>query len=614
MTTDLSELKTFTEHFNKVVTTEYPEIVRKNRENRAFEIDLDSSRAGGQVGGVGINPSEAYIPVRTIAANIARKLPDAVRYITVPARLMVFTPTNGLTTSTANDREILEKEFTRVMRYPGWQIPIIQWWDGAELHGTSEIGVFYDPDKPGHVRLEHCPGDRLYYNRRLNNIQSAPLVVLEHAVTTVDIDELAAQYGFDEAIVAKHKEVLDRPDTAQKSDAGKVFQCFYKSHTENDIIVYSCWYSKKEGKFLTEPAPFYNGVDKKEEQSAPAEGFEVPETIVEWLPDTESEYPFVTLFSEVIEEDNILAIKGRATHDYPIQDASTILLTSYTNLARQSANEIYSHDSVAPDDLNSAEAKQYDLKKDRGIYDRPLRSHRTPPPDASILSAIQAIRQINSEDTQQITFTALQKQQQKTATEVNAAENINQQLSSAKTTFFSIGLTLAYTKVWRIVQSQAVKDGGIVFFPLPSGENNTSVLLLDYTLSPAGESDYVQRQQRVLNMQQDMQIMQATPAAATFLKDYLSIRYPERAADYNRMIDEQAANSEHLLRNILPILQAAIMDGDGNIKPEYQQYAGVLQNILGNTTPLTSGNASMAPRAADPVALQDAFGQTGGAT
>jgi hypothetical protein len=181
---------------------------------------------------------------------------------------------------------------------------------------------------------------------------------------------------------------------------------------------------------------------------------------------------------------------------------------------------------------------------------------------------------MNAQNTGKANFASMnRKDTRKTAKEMDMAEDETSRISSTQLASFSEFVREVFKFSWVIIQSQALNEQ-IQFLLIPqeqmtdvngqqvsSGQtiyvNDIATISQSYEIRPAGDSDVVERAEKLANMQQDWPVVQNTPLKDVFLLDYLSLRYPSKASDYRRVY-EQGDVGKKLVMSLSTLLQAAI--------------------------------------------------------
>lgn len=577
------DVETFQQYFNSLhgsFTSIIEPAIKDARANRALDIDVEAMRADGRV-----LPHQTIIGQRIIDINISRAITDYVSYLTQSRRLAIFEPVNK---ALQIDTNLLEMEFRRVLTYDGWISDYTKWADCSLCHGWGAVDGCYDPSKPGAYSVEFISAGNLMFDYRVKCIQQAPMVARRFEVTTVDLREFALDYAFDAATT---KELYDKLDEREKGAPSMPEECnyIYKVFFKESGVVQTCWYSKDLQKYLKPPEPFYNGVDRQ--QIKPVVPDPANPTItapqVEWVPEDETEYPFFINMVRLTEDEPIQNSFGFAIRDFYTQEAATSIWSATVNGTVEASNVMW-----APKNPNleaPIAPKQLSMIVEHGaIWDTPMEAFHPPYPPENLPRTLEMLRSQNAEDTNQISFAVNNRRDtRKTATEIEAAQAQDTQMSSVAVTNWATAIGSLLNHAWRVIKSQALR-GKITFCQVAipgqaSGDtkyaNNVELISTEYKILPAGTVDYVERIERINSMQTDWPIVGPTAAGPVFLEEYLRIKYPTIADKLIAPLQQQQANALQMVQAMQPILQAAVTDENGTLRPEFQQYASQLQQF-----------------------------------
>ncbi len=557
------------------------------RKLRRLEIDIDALRQSGV-----LEANETYIPVRIIDTNISQKLPSRMQYLKSANRLAVFEPKISTPNTPPINTAWVESEFWRVMTYTDWEIPYIQCMDGAEFVGYDWFEVLYTPeeDRPGHTSVNHVGRSNLLFDLSVHTVQDSKLVAKRIPLTLVSLTRIAKEFGFNMNDVLQLREKLTSLAASQNYDYDEAESyneytkdcCIYRIFFKEGGVVWTTWYSPDIEHYLTPPKLFYNGVDeKKEELITPPGSFE-PIPQVTWTPVEETEYPFYPLRRTLTEDERIARTMGAVTTDFAIQEAACTIFSAVVNQSQLTSQLMASPAGDAFD--KSGAPKQLSLKVERGqIWDRKMEFFHPPAPDASLSRVVQDLQTLNAVQNNSIAWAVQNREDsRKTATEITASTQQQSQINSAETLMLSIALRGVFTAAWRIVQSQAIRNL-ITFCPLEDGNNDIPLVSQPFNIKAAGDTDFVEKQRTIANMQQDWPLIQNTPVAPLFLADYLRLRYPQAANSYIAAFQQGQANNEAINQQKTALLKEAVTDESGNLTPEFAPYAErVLPLIQGN--------------------------------
>jgi len=564
---------------NKKVRTN----VDTNRKARRANPDVEQMRAQGKIG-----PNHTCVGLRFIDTNMANEMPAHIAYLTQSRRLGVFQPEDArLIRDSTFEKEYVEAEFARVMTYPGWQGPYIQMLDASSLHGFNHLEVTYDESKPGHVAVEYCKTELLLFDR-CHDIQSSRMVMRRYDITVVDLDAFTARFELDPKIIKKLRDsLLDPAESANTSNPTELqrvndnlalYRAFYKDENGK---VWETWYTPHIEEFLIkEPRSFTNGIRKRNIDMTASDASTTmnvkPE--ITFTDEQQSEYPFYAKRFRLTEDDLIQQAEGRAEIDYAKQDASSTILSAYLNGCLDATNTMWSPKDQNPGNPGGEPKTITQELKHGAVWDTPMTPFRAPFPEAQMMQAVAQIQTINQTETSQVNFAVNnRKDSRKTATEVTTATQQSTMLSGVQVLMFSLTMTAVLNAAWRIVQSCAL-EGTITFCPGPDDKNRVDLIEKSYIIKPAGDVDFVQAQERVQKMQQDWPVIQNTALRDRFMKDYIMLRYPEKAEEYTAIL-AQGNILPQLLTSAMQLLIQAVTDENGSVRPEWQQHIPQLRQL-----------------------------------
>jgi hypothetical protein len=191
------------------------------------------------------------------------------------------------------------------------------------------------------------------------------------------------------------------------------------------------------------------------------------------------------------------------------------------------------------------------------------------------MGAIQTILGQNMQETSQVNYAAMnRKDSRKTATEVQAATSEAQSLSASQVALFSIALKKVYSQCWNIYRSRIL--AGLIQPTIPTGFFTDH----EYAVRPAGDTDVIERQEKINKMMQAWPVVQQTGAASLFLKRFVSMLFPEDGQAYVQAIQDDNTKTQ-LLMQLNTILQALIVDPEtGQLTEEAQPHEQQLTQIM----------------------------------
>lgn len=532
-----------------------------NRRLRSNKADVEQMRSAGL-----LQENQTFIGVRLIHQNINQALPPLLSYLKQSPRMATFVP---------GDNAYLDQEFTRVLQYPGWEVPYIELLDGAELNGLGYMMVKHDPTKLGAVVMDTIPIGEIIYDRRLKSLQDSPAVLIKHVITSVSFYHWDSFENFDKESDA-YKAITARLLMNEVNNIGDdlvIYEVFVKVNG----FVYRGWYYKDSRQWLKQPLPFSNGIEET-----------VPEINIDPMAMTSEPtyvskpvhltyYPIAVKRISITENRKHDEVEGRAVDDYHKQEAATTLMTAAVNGSTQAANTMWAPDGSNLDGVAPAQL-QFKIKNN-AIWKTPMRAFTAPWPDPMIFKGIESVIQQNAMETNQVAWAVNnRKDSRKTATEIEAAQQQQGMLTGTSALVFSIFLRDVLTMTWPIVQS-AAKKGTIKFLvEVSDPAEKEAILSTQYEVKPAGDIDFVEKQQRIANIQQDLPLFQGQPIGQEMLKEYIRLRYPEKYDAWSKVLTQ--GNDTQLIQGLAQALQATVTDeATGQLKPEFQPEAQSLQQL-----------------------------------
>ena len=532
-----------------------------NRRLRSNKADVEQMRSAGL-----LQENQTFIGVRLIHQNINQALPPLLSYLKQSPRMATFVP---------GDNAYLDQEFTRVLQYPGWEVPYIELLDGAELNGLGYMRVKHDATKLGAVAMDTVPMNEIIYDRRLKSLQDSPAVLIKHVITSVTFYHWDSFENFDKESDG-YKAIANKLLSNEVNSVGDDL-VIYETFVKVNGFVYRGWYYKDSKQWLKQPLPFSNGIEET-----------VPEINIDPMAMTSEPtyvskpvhltyYPIAVKRIAIIENRKHDEVEGRAVDDYHKQEAATTLMTAAVNGSTQAANTMWAPDGANLDGVAPAQL-QFKIKNN-AIWKTPMRAFTAPWPDPMIFKGIESVIQQNAMETNQVAWAVNnRKDSRKTATEIEAAQQQQGMLTGTSALVFSIFLRDVLTMTWPIVQS-AAKKGTIKFLiEVSDPVEKEAILSKQYEVKPAGDIDFVEKQQRIANIQQDLPLFQGQPIGQEMLKEYIRLRYPEKYDAWSKVLTQ--GNDAQLIQGLAQALQATVTDeATGQLKPEFQPEAQSLQQL-----------------------------------
>jgi len=196
-----------------------------------------------------------------------------------------------------------------------------------------------------------------------------------------------------------------------------------------------------------------------------------------------------------------------------------------------------------------------------------------------MVGAIQSLMSQNAQEQSQINYAAMNRQDsRKTATEIQAASNEAQMLSSTQVSLFSIALKDVYEWCWRIYQSRVVAG---VLRPAASLD---MYLNHEFNIKPAGDVDVIERQEKSQKMMQAWGVVSQTALAPVFLQNMMRLMFPDEGEAYAEML-QTGNEKDQLLQQLMQIINSLIVDPQtGQLNEEAQDFAPQIKMLQAKVT------------------------------
>ncbi len=514
------------------------------------------------------NEGQTYLAIRLTDTNIRQEQPQHVAYLTQSRRSLVFEPKDGVEIDGVAK---LEKNFTDKARYVGWQAPYLQVIDGSSHHGWDSIEVVLDVDKPGHFVHEHVGHENLIFDLEAEDINNQELVLRRVKYTSIQLRQNVKKFGFSKEQVSKILASKDGESESQTKDIiYDIYKCYYR---DEDNVIYIGWWHDKCDDWVKEPEMFYLGMNDLAQQ--PQFDPLNPTVVINDRPNLpEVEYPFYLLLYYESENGKITEVRGRGFLDEPAQEAASAVMSGAVN-NMVASSQVYGSPENNPGDTKATDVVQLKTVLKPGLYNKKINFWNMPPPPSHVPQLLQAIVGQNKAETAKVDFAALnRKDSRKTAEEVKTASQEASQLSSVQVVNLSTFIQLVSTREFRIYQNR-VLQGKIKV----NDESLIQLLQQEYNIKSAGDVDVIQRQEKLERMMQAWPVMQKTPAADAFLKNFIRTAFPEDSDTYIKAIDAAEAQGVNLVIGLGAIVQALAVGPDGKLVPEAAPYGAQLQKL-----------------------------------
>lgn len=550
---DFTEFKDASTTIKKLVgmMDDQEQVLKNNRQLRYTEIDIEAERKSGRIA-----PDELYIPQHTIDTNVRREQSVYVTYVVQPARAAVFVSLDDPLVDTSP----LERDFTNRYRYDGWQGPQFRNIDSFQMNGYAVMELVHDQSKPGHLALQDVSYGDFGYSLDTKDIQQCEMVVRRYYFTKTQLIGLTKDDGYkfdrtevEKVVSTKDSEVMDYKEIS----LFKVEKVMFRK----EGVVYVAWSCELHADdWLREPRPLFLG------RMRPTDPSNLAGT---WVESFETLYPYFIFPYNITENTIIRESKGRAYLDQDSQEALSSLLSSFVTAHRRASYLVFGKDS---DDPNADVATQSNvLFKPGALIPSKIKQFQLIPPGPDMISGIQLLATSNAQETSQINYAANnRKDSRKTATEVQAASLSSQQLSAIQVSLFSLSCKNVLGAFWTILRSRVLAQLIQVppqLLPLYAG---------NYLIRPSGDTDVIERQQKIQTMQTAWPVVQNTPLAQTFLIRLIALMFPDEAPLFMKalQVDDLKTN---LLKAAFSVLQALVNDPTSLSQKEYGNLPQLMQ-------------------------------------
>lgn len=519
---------------------------------RYAEVDIEAERESGR-----FLPDELYVPQHVIDTNIRREQAPYVQYITQSNRAVICEDQDD----DSVDLALLEKDLTKKLRYDGWQLSQFANIDNFQANGYGFMEVVFDPNQPGHVAHEMIQFGDFGFVTDTRDIQAVEMTARAYYYTRTKLLALCGDGSKQDDFILKQVMTVIEA-TPSQTDTGYSVQSdnqkqslfrIYKVMFRVKGIVNVAWACPDVcNNWLRAPRPLFigrksivttpvlNTVPSVLQRQMPSQSIGLSDQTQPPMPVSKDEYeaqfPYFCFPYLISENDTISQLKGRVFLDQDQQEAITSLLSSVCTQARRAAGMYFSKDTSDPNDEFLMQKNVY--FRSGCIVNSKVQAFKLDAPDPGIFTAIQSLTSANQNETSQVNFAVTnRKDSRKTAKEISTSENQQQNLSTVQVVLFALGLKNMYGTMTDIIVSR-VKAGLIKI------KNQQLIALYgrNFSVKPAGDTDVIERQQKIQLMMQSWPVYQNTPMAQAFLAKLTELMFPDEAAGY--LAAMQAANAQ----------------------------------------------------------------------
>lgn len=536
-------------------------IVRLVEDNRdAFELDVsvDEARARGIVDG-----NETYIGRRVIAANISRELPSFIQYLAGSYRHITAKCISHELPSHA--LAAIELEFTKAFRLGSWLEYHMQAVQSMELHGRGVFFVMPDsnPESPLGTAAAYVAPEDFVFPLKARDLQKASMIGIRYSISDLQYDEWKVKYQWDPAVAEEVRESITESQRVNE------MYVIYLMLQKRAGIVEAFWFSNEKQKILRKPYPYHTGM---------YDGTGAPVPV--------DRYPLYPVYYQITEDPYLIERKGRAHADMHDQEALTMGWTASVN-GQIRASETYI--SLADNGLTeNPEIAQTDFVVQPGrVLKKKVEFHHAPWPDSSMLATMQALRTENASQAGQVDYAAMERKgSRKTATELDLAQEQTDKSRSIPLTMFSLGYGDMLRFMWSVLVAN-MRSGFNTTFLADQPDVREMVIQATITVAPAGDIDYIERNDKLKLLMQLYPTYAQTGAGPVFLQKILELAFPNDYAQLAPLLQDNTRALGAQLTNVLQHLPPdAVPPGD---QPALQQliaagaqsFGGVPENATG---------------------------------
>jgi len=508
-------------------------ILNENRDACELDITCVEARERGIVAG-----NETYIGRRVIKGNIQRELPIFIQYLSGSYRHVSAVSVNG--TVPAPVLAALEAEFTTSFRIGNWLEQHLQVVSSTCLHGRGVFLSLARPMSPLGTVPVYVPPEDFIFPLGARDMQKCPMVAIRYTITVDQFEEWRVTYKWEHDIAEAILNTV--PEAERVNQMYEVFMVFQKVAGAVQVL----WFSSVQNKLLKKPVQFDGGL--RDELGNP-----LPLDV----------YPVFPLYYDITENPNLIERKGRAHADMHDQEALTMIWSASVNGCLR-ASEVYVSLKAAGITENQ-EITQTTFVMDPGkVLKQPIDFNHAPWPDSSMLQFANALKTENASAAGQIDFAAqARKDSRKTAKELTLAQEQTSANNSVPLTMFAAGYKALTQFMWRVLQTN-MASGFNTTFMAANPEAREVLKTAKITLAPAGDIDYIEREEKLKLYTQYYQMFQGTAVGEFFQKQILELAFP---TDFPKMAGLLQDNSKQMGAALLQLVQSVPMT---NVPPEAQ--------------------------------------------
>ena len=463
-----------------------------NRKIRDQNLDREMMIKDGKILG-----DDIVIPIRMVHDTILRNIARYENYLRAPSRIILLKdPHNPIQSA-----EQLDIRYSNGIKQPEWDTPFIRVADSGELHGAGFLEIVHDLNTDLQVNFEFIRFEDFCYDQKCKKLQRQPMIARRMQWNS---DQLIAgiKSGFSEEVVGKL--------IGQNKDAFKLFD-IYKVWTKVAGVVWVTWASEDCAEYLKELRK------------------------LDVIGEPETSYPVFDFRFLLTEDEELFQAKGRGFLDKDSQEAATQTWTSMINGTRRAARFYPS-----PKNIIDSNSETQILLKEAVMNKVPFDLLQMQYPPSSMLATVTTLQRQQAESSGSINFAAVtNKGSEKTATEIEAAQELETQISGTVMANYSRFYRNVHNFSWRWVQGLArrnqidfigtpvvVPELGVIY------QNDQELLRPDYVVYVAGDYELVRAKELEQLFANFGDLFKGTPLGRVMTRDLLIAKFPEAGKRY----------------------------------------------------------------------------------
>lgn len=507
------------------------------RKLRYAEVDVEVERSQGT-----FQPDELYTPVHLIDTNIRREQSAYVQYVTQSPRAVILEDTED----SSIDAALLEKDVTKKLRFPGWQLSMYANIDAFQSMGYGVMETVQDLSAPGEISREQVGYGDFGFLSDTRDLQASELLGRAYYFTKSKLIELCGdgtkaddfvRVQIDKIIAAEPNgdERMDNTDTKDRS----LYRVYKYMFRVGGVVQVGWGCPDKCDDWIRKPRPLFLGRRKLIPPNMLQQMRQVvmPNSLPSSTEMYESSYPYFVYPYLISENDTISQLRGRVYLDQDYQEGASSLLSSTITKARRSAGLYGSMDGNDPNE-DILMQKNITLKSGC-IVNKKVSFTELSAPDPSMFGAINLLISSNQNETSQVNFAVNnRKDSRKTAKEIETATMQSQNLSTVQVVLFSIALQNQFTYEFEIIRSRVL--AGLI----KVNQQLMSLYQRTWIVKPSGDTDVIEKQNMIQLMRESWPMVAQTPMAMPFLIDLIELMFPLSAAKYIQALQQAQTQAQ----------------------------------------------------------------------